>query len=957
VRPELAPSSPPGHSIALLERDAQLALIKDAVTDALAGRASIVIIDGTAGSGKSRLADEARQAAELEGLAVLFATGREREVELNFGVAWQLFEQEVDDVSEREREVLLSGDAKGSAPLLLSGPGNPVVNRDPTAVVHGLYGLLVHLSRRRPLALVIDDAHLSDLFSLRSFLYLAERLERRPVALLMTVGPAPSSEAAELIAELARHPLARSAHCLPLSRDGVAASLRESLFHEATDEVCDACFEVTRGNPLHLVELASELRGLDLEPADSSADLVRSLGPQSVEEALRLRISRRNPAALPLARAAAVAGGEAELRHCASLAEIDLDEASRLADILVDEGALRVSDRVEFVQPIVQRALYLHQPPAQRSEMHLRLARMLAGERADIESVASHLLNSPRMGSQWVGESLTAAASAALARGDPQAAIRYLRRALKEPADTNLHARVMLALGRAEAVAGEAGAVAHLREAAELLDDPHKRALVSLNLGRTMFGQGRVSDAAEAFRRGVPDASNDRALTLRLQVGHSILARIGGFDRSGTTRVAPAPPAGDRDDGPGGRMLLAHQALGRALDGGTRDEVLELAHGALSGGTLLREDTPEGVCFHFAVMALVIAEDLQGAEITAAMAAEEAKARGLLLGRASAFYLRAWAFARRGLLRPAADCARNALAAREYGWRLGVSSMHGVLGYALAQMGRPDEARVQFDLGRERSSGDGGMPLPVLEAVRARFLLETGDPEAALADYRECELMLAQSQISNPACVEWRSGVALARHQLGQDAEGLVDKELALARRFGAPGAIAQALEAQAALREGRERIDILEEAAQHARSSQRLLDRSRILIALGTALRHARQRRMARDPLREGLELAHRCGAPPLVERARAELAVSGSRPRRTALKGVASLTQREEQVARLIAEGLSNREVADALFVTVKTVEWHVKNVFTKLEVGSRQELPTALIEGDDQAPDGSA
>jgi DNA-binding NarL/FixJ family response regulator len=123
--------------------------------------------------------------------------------------------------------------------------------------------------------------------------------------------------------------------------------------------------------------------------------------------------------------------------------------------------------------------------------------------------------------------------------------------------------------------------------------------------------------------------------------------------------------------------------------------------------------------------------------------------------------------------------------------------------------------------------------------------------------------------------------------------------------------------------------------------ASEATLDRARALVDLGGALRRAGKRREAREPLRRGLELAERCGASALAERARGEIAAAGGRPRRTALTGFEALTPRERQVASLAARGMSNREIAEALFVTVKTVEWHLRHAFDKLGVSSRREL----------------
>ena len=126
---------------------------------------------------------------------------------------------------------------------------------------------------------------------------------------------------------------------------------------------------------------------------------------------------------------------------------------------------------------------------------------------------------------------------------------------------------------------------------------------------------------------------------------------------------------------------------------------------------------------------------------------------------------------------------------------------------------------------------------------------------------------------------------------------------------------------------------------------SHAALERASALVELGAALRRARRRAAAREYLQSGADLARRCGAETLVARAREELVASGSRPRRVELTGVEALTPRERQVAELAADGLSNREIAEKLFVTLKTVEWHLRNAFEKLEVASRAELRDAL------------
>ena len=172
----------------------------------------------------------------------------------------------------------------------------------------------------------------------------------------------------------------------------------------------------------------------------------------------------------------------------------------------------------------------------------------------------------------------------------------------------------------------------------------------------------------------------------------------------------------------------------------------------------------------------------------------------------------------------------------------------------------------------------------------------------------------------------------------------LVEEELAAARRFGAPSAIARTLRVLGTLR-GDDGIDTLQEAVDVAAASPARYELARSLAALGEVLRRARRPGEAREPLRRALELAESCGASALRDHVRAELHAAGARPRTSALSGVESLTASERRVAGLAADGGTNRDIAQALFVTPKTVEVHLSNAYRKLGVRSRRDLAGAL------------
>lgn len=179
----------------------------------------------------------------------------------------------------------------------------------------------------------------------------------------------------------------------------------------------------------------------------------------------------------------------------------------------------------------------------------------------------------------------------------------------------------------------------------------------------------------------------------------------------------------------------------------------------------------------------------------------------------------------------------------------------------------------------------------------------------------------------------------------------LVEEELELAERFGAPRAIGIALRARALLRRGDAAVAGLRDAVQTLADSPARLEHARALVDLGAALRRSSRRQEARAALAAGLDASDRCGARRLSMRARAELVAAGARPRRERLSGPESLTARERRVAQMAADGLTNRQLAQALFVTTKTVEMHLGHVYGKLGIRRRTELAGAL--GDDVAP----
>jgi len=323
------------------------------------------------------------------------------------------------------------------------------------------------------------------------------------------------------------------------------------------------------------------------------------------------------------------------------------------------------------------------------------------------------------------------------------------------------------------------------------------------------------------------------------------------------------------------------------------------------------------------------------------------------MGYAAASAWRAAIALGRGLIGPAEADARSAVElVTAHGLHFIAPHAHSFLGEALIELGELEQAAVLLEHA-ELGPMLGTRPEARFLHTRARARLARGERQAAIADLRACQ---AQESFGfrNPNVLAWRSTLGLALPDSSrEEALALVDLELDLALRIGQPRAIGVALRARGLLSKGEEQISLLTRATTMLEICPSRLEHARGLIDLGAALRRASRRSEARPPLLRGLDMAAVCGARALAARAREELVSAGARPRREHLSGVEALTASERRVAQMAAVGMTNREIAQALFVTIKAVALHLTHVYEKLDVTGRAELPGALGQTNSSAP----
>jgi DNA-binding CsgD family transcriptional regulator len=930
----------------LLERDAELATI-DAVIGGGRGGDRLLAIEGPPGIGKTSLVVETRARAEEAGMQALSARGSELERTFAYGVVRQLFEPFLARLPAQDRRELLAGAAALAAPVFDPAWLAAESTADaPWAALHGLYWLTANVATRRSLLLAVDDLHCCDLPSLRLLAYLLPRMEGLSLVIVVGLRPSEPGEDPGLVGQIVSDPLTTVIRPAPLSADATACLVRETLSPDADDAFCAACHRETGGNPELLRGLVHSIASERLAPTGANVRRLRELEARAGSRPVSVRFARLPPEAIRLAQAVAILGDEADPRHAAALADLDMQAVSAVADALARVDVLRPQPPFGFVHPLIRAAVYETLAPIDRGMGHARAALLLGNAGAEPERVAAHLLLAPPAADSRVVATLREAARRAGARGASESAVAYLRRALAEPPSAAERADLLLELGSAEAfVSGEA-AVELLQEAHALIDDPIRRAETALQLGRQLFLLLRGESADAVFTRALDELSGaDAELERRLEAGlitnalHAPSAYGRVLERLERVRRRPVGKSA------GEKLLLSVLAYHDARAGVPATVAVPLARRALAGGTLLKQKV-ESLAFVVPAQVLAMA-DLDEALATYENALAEAHRRGSIFAFAKAF--RAQTFVWRGDLAEAETECREAFAASE-AW--GTSARFSVLlaaflADALMEQGKLDDAAAALArAGFRGPPSDSALPLLFLDS-RARLRLLRGDLAGGLDETLEAGRRFEELGGHNPAFMAWRSQAALAQHLLDRDDEArrLAGEELELARTWGAPRALGAALRVAGLVEGGPRGLARLEEAVAVLTESPAKLEHAKARTELGAALRRTGRRLQAREQLRHALELATICGASSLAARAETELLASGARPRRVFLHGVESLTPSERRVAEIAAEGPTNREIAQALFITPKTVEVHLSSVYRKLGISSRSQLPAAL------------
>lgn len=898
-------------------RQNELGVLQQALADAGCGDPRLVLVEGEAGIGKTALMRTFLD--RNPGVRHVWVSGDETEVALRFGVVDQL--RAAIPSSPRDREV-------------------PATSPDSFVIGAELLEMLGSLQDDGPLVVVVDDLHWADQDSSRALLFWLRRLRQDHVLVLCAARPHVSDVLgdswARLIADNARSRRVRVSG-LNAAEVGVLAQRDGEALPAAAAERLRSH---TAGNPLYVAGLLAEL------PAESLRDPTGSLpAPHSYAATVLARTARLSADARELISAAAVLGVRAPLAHAVATsglrdADSALDEA--VAQQLLSAGVRAGIKEVGFAHPLVRAAVYDDLSPTRRRALHLAAARVLA----PTAGLAHRVAASDGLDTALADE-LADSADLELDAGAVKDAAEHLFwSAGLEPDQTRAQTRLLRGVELLMVSGDLAGTQARASSVERLPDSDHKR----YALAAIAASVGDLTAARAQFRvLATPEVARDEPILFsRITAGLACVAAVlGAADEAieharASLEIAGAPPTS---------RSVALQAL---------------AFGLAESGRI-----PDGLA--------LLADVSHTARAPGAFEAELLMTRGML---------RVW----NGENAAAADDLRTVVRWAKLGYPLtSVPIAYTYLGEAEFGAGGWDDAITHAELAASLGHDlEHPWYLAQSHSLAARIYIRTGESEfaAAHADSARAAVRAAPHPIAEAhACVaaasvaaglgEWDAAlVALAplRGELGDpvsDHPALTswllleaEADLATGRVARAAGALDRlaarpAGTAQAGTEHRRLRARVLQASGDPAAALATLasgIDRAdgtfasaRLQLDHGRALLRAGARDDARAPLRTARRTAERLNARPLLDECDTALAECGVAEGPAADRPFGGLTNREQVVARLVTRGLTNREIAAELFVSAKTIEYHLGNIFAKLGISTRRELWRMRSAGD--------
>jgi DNA-binding CsgD family transcriptional regulator len=899
-----------------------------------------IVIEGEAGVGKTALWRRALDLATERGWRILTTAPAGSEARLAFAALGDLLDLVIDDVLP----AIPGPQRRGLEVALLRGERDSA--QDPfderTIGVATLSALRV-ISAHGPLLLAIDDLQWVDASSAAALRFALRRLRDEPVLVLATRRLEPGRGTPLELERMLGDERVQRLRVGPLSLGGVHELLVARLGFEASRSTLVRLQELAGGNPFYSLEIGRELIARGGEPPPDEALPV----PGSVSGLVQARLARLSPAArtVLLAAAALARPTRAILSQLGDDADGGLDEA--LAAALIGPWN---SERVRFAHPLFASVHYEQAPLAERRRMHARLSVLVE----DLEQKARHLALATPGVDERIASQLDLAATSAAARGGPRAAAELCDLAARLSPGSAERAKRVLGSAEYHQRAGSLElATDRARESLAIAADPDVRTRALTVLGTVAGDTEGIEPATALYRRALREPAASRELRADL---HQKLAwlRLLGADANGAERHARAmlrladgtDPVAEAAAAATLSLVLAARGepvlssspsrLRNSAEPSERPWAwAEIGPAALEGVVLLWAGELEQARFPLEAMlrdAGSSADPWSEIHALAYLSALETNLGSPARGRELALrYLE---------LAGAADHDAQRASAL---WPLAA---------AAAWLGRPEEARDASRRGLELAERTGHRLYMIGNLAAAGAVeLSLDNPVAAVSALGRAWGLMFDGGVRSPGRFPVLPDLVEALVAVGDTEEAAaVARHLhRMSRRLDRPWIRALAMRSDAVVAEarGEEAIAVaaFERALNEHGLQDRPLDRARTLLAFGTLHRRRRRKSRARELLESALELFDATGAAQWAERSRVEIGRIGGR--RAASAGELSAT--EAEIATLVAAGRTNREVAAALHLSARTVEWNLSKLYRKLGVRSRTELARELNSGD--------